>query len=65
MLGEAELFYGIFLARVGKLAESKGVLGQCVATLDEIVSNSEVQPSLRVDAQHFIDLAKKQLAALN
>jgi len=63
-LGEAELVYGIFLARGGRWAEAKRVLDECIATSGKIISNSDVQPSLRTDAQQFIDLAKKQEAAL-
>jgi len=63
-LGQAELMYGLFLARGGRAGEASQMLGQCVETLGQILANAEVQPSLRTDAQHFIDLARKQQAAL-
>jgi tetratricopeptide (TPR) repeat protein len=63
-LAEAEVVYGVTLARVGKSEEAKKALNRCIVATSEIVANTEVQPSVRTDAQEFMDMAKGQKSLL-
>ena len=64
-LGQSTFVYAALLARSGNGTEAKLALQQTIGSLTEIVSNTEVQPSIRADAQQLLDLAKKQATVLH
>jgi tetratricopeptide (TPR) repeat protein len=63
-LGKGAFIYAALLVRAGNGTEAKPALQQSITALTEIVSNTEVQASLRADAQQLLDLAKKQAQTL-